>query len=332
MTAHFTYTGPSVGAAFTAGVFNDAWDLATQKSVDALARTDAALALAASPVAIVAPGDIADPAIPAIAALGAMTPADVDARFVATQANVLAMFTSSFTGFLATHFPLGTYLANAQTWLQNALTTGGSGINAAVEDQLFERERGRITRDSQRAQEEVISTWASRRFPLPPGAAANQILQLQLGAAEKIGESSRTRAIEAFKMEIENVRFAVEKAIALRGLAVSSAGDYLRVLALGPQLGVQLSSAVVDAQAKFAGATADYYRAQVSGLDLPLRAKLHNTELTLRAAEANQRTSTEVLGQRVAVAQAAAHMLGTQAAAALNALHASASIQGQESL
>jgi len=328
----FTYSGPSVGAAFTAGVFNLSWDLAAAKSVDALTRTDAAIALASTAPTIAATPTVG---VTLPTAPTAPTPLDQTAAlslFETAKNEVVTLLTSSFDTFLTTYFPVGSELAAAQTWLADAISTGGSGINAAVEDQIWERDRSRVLKDSGRVQEELISTWASRRFPLPPGAAAYQLLQAQKDAADKIAESSRGTAIKVFDTEIENVRFAVDKAISLRQIAVSAAGDFIRAIALGPQVGAQLMSSIVDAQAKMTGAVSEFYRAQISAAETKLRADTSTAEFDVRAKEANLRAAIEALSQRVSTAIAAAQMLATQAAASLNALHAAAGISGSESL
>lgn len=328
----FSYAGPSVSAAFVAGVFNDAWTLAAQKSLDALARTDAAIALAtAAPVIATVPAiSVLTPTAPGAPA--ALSASDAQAIFEQAKNSVTGLLTSNFTSFLATHFPIGTYLARAQAWIENALQNGGSGINSSVEAQLWERERSRILKDAARATDELTSTWAARRFPTPPGALTFQQMQVSLAAAEKIGENSREQAIQSWKAELDNVHFAVEKAIALRVAAVGAAGEYIRTLALGPQIGAQLASAIIDAQARMASVVSEFFRSQVAAAELTLRASQVNAELQVRVGEANQMAAIKALEQRVNTAIAAAQTLATQAAAALNALHAQSGISANESL
>ena len=121
-------------------------------------------------------------------------------------------------------------------------------------------------------------------------------------------------------------------ALGLRTIALNAAGDYIKTLAMGPQLGVQAATGIADVQARMIGATTEMYRAQVSAAELPLRAKTTDAELRQRAAEANLRSANEAQHDRVAAAAAAASALGSIAASAVNSLHASASVSGSEQI
>lgn len=111
----------------------------------------------------------------------------------------------------------------AQRKIYEMLTTGGSGINPLVEDQIWQRDRQRILNDAMRAEEENMAVWAARRYPMPPGAAMYQSLQIRRDAADKIAESSRTLSIKQMEIEIENVKFAIEASIKLYAAAMSAA-------------------------------------------------------------------------------------------------------------
>ena len=82
---------------------------------------------------------------------------------------------------------------------------------------------------------------------------------------------------------------------------------------------------------RFASTVTDFYRAQVTAAEIPVRVGTVNAELKARTNEANLRTAMETLTQRVSAVVANAQMVGTQAAAALNAIHTQASISGSDS-
>lgn len=331
MTTPFTYAGPSVAATLTTGVLNTAWDLATQKSADADSKTTTAVALATNAAHIKAPDDLANLPLPT-APIISFDPNKAQTTYDATAQALTASLTASFLEFLQDYFPLGTELAAAAAWVERALTTGGAGVNTVVEDQLWNRDRDRILNDAARAEDEAVSSWAARGYPLPPGAAAHQVHLLHRNAQTQIAESSRERATKTFEIEIENARLAVDKAISLRTSAVSSAGEYIRALALGPQLGAQLASTLVNAEATLASTTAEFYRAQVSALEIPLRIGTTNIEMKMRASESNQKADMDALRARVDVTMAAAQALSQQAAAMLNGFHAAVGVSGSESL
>lgn len=286
-------------------------------------------------------------------------------RYGPVAAEVEQMLKDEFSTFLQTYFPLDpTSLEAATEWINTALTVGGSGINANVETQLWNRDRARILEDLSRAQDEAITGWAARRFPVPPGAATYQVLQLQRDAAVKIADVSREQAVKSFQTEIENVRLAVGRALELRTSAVGAAGEYIKILAVGPQTDASYSASLASASAALENVAASYYGSftsaqaslessansarasmfgstssaaasmfgsQIEGSGINSRIAIANAESQTRVNELTAKLTVELLTAQVQAAIAAAHAAGTQAAAALNALHAQASISGNDS-
>jgi hypothetical protein len=329
----FTYSGPSVGAAFVAGVFNLAWELANQRALEAKELAGDAVDRATNPERLPTAPTIYSPIIPTAPVLDSpMTSSEAAALFKENADKVTADLTTGFSQFLSDYFGELPEFAAAQAWLLKALTTGGTGMSATAENQIFERERSRILNDAARAEEELVSTWAARRYPTPPGALRAQMARLGKESNDKLAAAARDVAVQQAGYEIENTRFAVTAAINLRTGAIAAAGEYMRALALGPQLGVTLTTSLVDAQAKIASTLTSFYQAQVTAAEIPLRVSTTNAEMVMRTNEANQKAGIEAMNQRVSATMAAAQSLGVQAAAALNSLHAQTGISANESL
>ena len=328
----FTYAGPSTAAVLTVGVLNDAITNAQAKTDQEQDYVKKTLALTENPIIIGSTPQVGVGVNIPTPPIVNFDPNTALSLFESMRSEITNQLTSDFTSYLTNYFPLGTEIIDASAWVKRALTTGGTGINANVEAQLWNRDRDRLMADERRSEHEVERTWAAKRYPLPPGAMTYQVAQTRLEMQKAIGESSRTQATKAWDVEIENVRMAVDKAIDLRKAAVSTALDYIRALALGPQLGVQLASTLLDAQARVATVVTEFYRAQVAAAELPLKIGIENAELVQRTNEANQKSRLENLQQRVNTTMAAAQALATQAAAILNGFHASVGVSGQESL
>ncbi len=329
----FSYSGPSTSAAFVAGVFNDAWGLATDRAMEAKDWASDAISRASSPAAISATPQVVAPAMPSAPLMD--TPikiSEAQSLFDANLHNVRDKLVSDFSDFLSEYFGSLPEFDAAQAWLQKALTTGGTGLAPVIEQQLFERERSRILNEAARSEDEILVTWSARRFPIPPGAATAQLTRLRKETDDKIASAAREVAVQQATMEIENVRFAVGQAVTLRISAISAAGEYIRTLAMAPQVARQLTTGLVDVQARIASTLTSFYQAQIAAAEVPLRAQTTNAELLQRTAEANQRSAVEAMTQRVQATLAAAQSLGTQAAAALNSLHAQTGISANESL
>ena len=86
------------------------------------------------------------------------------------------------------------------------MLAGEVGIPSPVEDQIWQRDRSRVLADVNRTRDEVMSTFAARGFPLPPGAAAHAVRLAQADANDKIAMQSRDVAIKHVDILIENSR------------------------------------------------------------------------------------------------------------------------------
>lgn len=248
------------------------------------------------------------------------------ALFESTYDRVMTDFTDKYAEFLVRFFPQNLALMNAvESWLQSAIS-GGTGINSNVERQIWQRDRDRITNEFQATSDEAISAWAAKGFPLPPGAAVGALADITIKRAHAIAAISRDAAIKAWDTEIENVRFAITSAIDLRSKAIAAAGDFIRALAVAPQLAAQMSTQAADAQARLISAAASFYNARISAEELVLRHDIAQADLDFKAADSSARNRVEYVQAKVQAATAVTQSLGQQAAAALNAVSATAQI------
>lgn len=93
------------------------------------------------------------------------------ALYSSTYSQIINDLTGKFAGFFVEYFPNECdYLEKAQTQLCDILS-GGTGIPAHVENQIWQRDRSRVLEDVARARDDVLATFASRGFPLPPGSS-----------------------------------------------------------------------------------------------------------------------------------------------------------------
>ncbi len=328
--ATFPSGGDSTAGQFVAAVYETQFEIAE----DRLERSDQ-LTTDAINYLVNAPqiGEVdidAALAIPEAPEIEGFSPAEMTALYQSTADEIQAMLADGLSTFLTTYFPLGNELAAARAWVENAITNGGTGIAAAVEAQIWERDRSRILTDAARATSEVVSSWAAKGYPLPPGALVGQVADIDQDARNKNAAASRDVAIKQAEIEIENVKFAVDKAIQLRSAAIAAAGDYIRTLALGPQLGVQLSSAMIDAKAKLANVLTSFFQAKINALELPARVAIAQAGLNVDVRKGNLGSQVELIRARVATIESAAKAVGVQASAALNALNASSGFSGSE--
>lgn len=95
---------------------------------------------------------------------------------------------------------------------------GGSGLPVAVENALYEQARERETESGERAVEQARDEWAARGYRVPAGPLLKQISRAREEADKRISELARTQFIEFWRIQLEQLRFAVTSAIQLEEL------------------------------------------------------------------------------------------------------------------
>ena len=259
-----------------------------------------------------------------------MNAAGVDgALYGSTYDQIITDLSGKFAGFFSEYFPNECdYLQEAQAKLCDMLD-GGTGIPAHVENQIWQRDRSRVLEDVGRARDDVLATFASRGFPLPPGAAAHTKRLAEVDANNKIAQQSRDVAIKHVEILIENIKFAIQQALDYRIKGIQAAGDYIRVLALGPEIAMKLATSAAGAQAQLISAASQYYRNRIAVEELKLDVAKFNADARNEAGMNDVREFSNRLRARVETLSAAARAMGDQGASALNAIHASAQIAVQ---
>ena len=100
---------------------------------------------------------------------------------------------------------------------------------------------------------------------------------------------------------------------------------------MGPEIAARLATSAAGAQAQLISAASQHYRTRISVEELKLEVAKFNTDARNEAGMNDVREFSNRLRARAETLAAAARAEGDQAAAALNAVHASAqvSVQGE---
>lgn len=331
----FTVPDPVTGGAGAAvtvtEAFNAMWQNAQAKSASGDLRIAQAIAFADPAPSMSAPALDTSYLPPVKPTLPNDNPNNGEIVFNTQRQILTTQIENGFAEFIAEYFPNPVYYEDALDWCHRAFTEGGTGINADVEQQLWERARGRILSDSARATDEALSTWAGRRFPLPPGALTGQVNQINLDAGRKLAEQSRDIAIKSFEQEIENVRFAVKEVIDQRKVALDAAGEYIKTLMLAPQTAMQLATGLANIKSDFARNLVALYSAEAAALEPRVRLAITDAQLRMQASSENMRAQSASRDAKVQAATTGAQMVASMASAGINAINAQASISGNDS-
>lgn len=264
--------------------------------------------------------------------------------FTSASRKIVDDLVRNFSDFYSRYIPNDTAALNAaQQWLVDTINNGGTGIPIAVENQIWQRDRARVLTDVARAQEEVFATFSARGFPLPPGAMAHQVHLMQREGLDKIAQASRDVAIEQARIAIENIKFAVEQALNFRLRAIEAASNYLRALALGPEIASRLSLNQADAQARLISAASQFYQSRISFVEMEHDFQKHRERQRYERDIAVMQNLTQQFGLRndiiseraktlAATVSGAAQSAGTMASAALNSMNTSAAVTARAEL
>lgn len=311
-------------------VLTQSWTLAEEKSTALDARVDTTTAAIDSyigdrdmvPASISTDVSVTEPGV-----LIPSEAAGIDTTFYdAMVQDAIDKLSNLFNVYVDTYFPTNdATLTYTENWLQQALTTGGTGIDQTLEEQFYENDRARIQRETARQVDEATNLFASKRFPIPPGFLNGTITRIQNSSLQELSKSSREIALKQVQIEIENVRFALEQAVKLRQIALSTAGDYIKALASSITVAQNLAVTQADAQNGLINAAANFYRARIEAKDLALKKDKVNADYEQEEERVEFEGDMKLIGHKVEALVAAANAIAHQAAAALNNLHANVS-------
>jgi len=230
-------------------------------------------------------------------------------------------YLNKFSNFLTSYFPnVAACLAtNTDSWICNMITNGGNGLPDSVVSMIWQKAREQISKEIASKRDEAYSEYAARGFTVPAGTINYRLLQLDQESIDRAASVSRETAIKNIEIQIDNVKFAISKAIEIREaaqrLAIAYVGTYIKAY----DSATERARAMAAARLQFYSAINGYYDAfaRIEALDvqvknLNIEHAIQDNKLFVDAAW----KGTEI---RTKAALVAADALGKAAAAALGA-------------
>lgn len=250
------------------------------------------------------------------------TAADSTYNYEAERDALIALLSAQLAGFFTAYYPLASdAFDEATNWLINTITNGGTGIPAALEDQIVQRARDRIIRDGQRVASGISAGYAARGFSLVHGPMIYDLNQAAFEQAGRIGEASTTVATKQIEIAIETIKFAIGKALESRIAAMNAAVDYIRALSVAPDAASRIAALNTDIKAKMMSAAADWYRARQSRDQMILQSKLAELTAGVDVYKHRRDNATQNSQVDVQALAAAADVFAKTASAALSSLN-----------
>lgn len=107
---------------------------------------------------------------------------------------------------------------------------GGTGLNANVENAIYERARSKNAAEANRVRAIAYEEAAARGFTLPSGALLSAIQNSRQAAADNNAAAAREIVVMQAEMEQKNLQFAVTTSASLRTTLLNTAMSYMQSL------------------------------------------------------------------------------------------------------
>lgn len=249
------------------------------------------------------------------------TASDSIFTYEAQLEKLIKLLSDQLALFFTTYYPLDSdAFDEAQAWLVNVITNGGTGIDANIEAQVWQRARENVITDGRRAKNNVVTGYAAKNYFLPSGSMLKKLEESDFEQAAQNGVTATAIGAKQLEIEIETVKFAVGKAIDSRTMAMNAATDYLRAIASAPASAVSIAELTTDVQAKMMNATASFYRARLERDDIILRSKLAEVGADVDVWRTRKTNATATAGVDASALASASDAYARSASAALSSL------------
>ena len=308
-------------------VINTAWTEGITSKADFEAKITAAMTgfLNTATTPHVTAGSVSVPTIaePAVDIPSTQNAGDIMTMFDTKYLELIDELHGRLVTFRTTFYPNDTAdFAAYEGWVTAALANPTAGMPATVQAQIMSDAQARVLSEKVRAQDAVVAQFASRRFPLPPGASASAVLQIEQKAQDDLAAASR----DITKMSVEMVKFTVDKAEGLRKQAMEEAIKYIAALASGPEVASRLVGIGYDAQSKLISSASQFYGARTQAAETLSKINQYNTSLALDGAVKNQAADLQMIENKLKALLTEAQTIGQMATSLFNNVHAAAGV------
>jgi len=180
------------------------------------------------------------------------------------------------------------------TKLYNNLSTGGSGLDEATEQAIYDRAKARLAVEEQKAYDTTLEFFASNGFMLPPGALSAQLLEIENKILQTRTDLNNDILVQQSKLAQENTHFIITASIDSEKALMAYTNEYqnrafeaakFHVLSMLEiyKTNAEVYKAKIEAYAAKAevykarimgeAAKAEFYKAQIEGIKAGVEAQ-----------------------------------------------------------
>ena len=169
-------------------------------------------------------------------------------------------------------------LEAVQDKLCDTLVNGGTGLNPEVEQAIWDRARNREDYNSKRTEDEIVDSYASRGFNIPPGAEYGKLQQSYQEQQNKLSSINRDIAIKQAELEQENVRHAITEAIRLEDTLIGHWNNRMQRAYDAARFTQEAGFRLFEAQVSYLNARISLYRMAVEAYEIRIRGEIARLE------------------------------------------------------
>lgn len=170
-------------------------------------------------------------------------------------------------------------LASVCPRLTELLAGDSIGIPAAVAQGLRDRAFAAEDRQALQAEQESLSDWLARGFTLPGGALEAKLAQIRQLNRDKKAQINRDLWLEEAKLEIENLRFALQQGIAYEGMLRDSWTKLYGIVQAMASADIETALKVLDAALSLYKTQVDAWSVEFSTIKDQIQAELAKLEV-----------------------------------------------------
>ena len=202
-------------------------------------------------------------------------------------------------------------LTTLKTKLQDWIENGGSGIDPAVENALWDRGR---EREARAAREAILKLeqMEALGYALPPGNYMDQRLKIITESEANDRGLSREVMIKAAELEQENLKVSLQAAQNLEGTLINYSNQVEERLFNATRYATEAGVSIYNAKVQAFGALVDVYRSKIQAYEAQIRAETAKVDAYRAQMEAER--------AKADVNQALVTQYKTQADVALSAI------------
>lgn len=172
--------------------------------------------------------------------------------------------------------------------LLDRIQNGGTGLNADIEQAIWDRARNREDQNSVRSENQILVEQAARGFSRPSGAVLAALDQLAQETQNKNADLSREIAIKQAELEQRNIEFALQTSLALEQSFLQYHNQVQQRAFDTERFLQEAALALYDADIKKFGLQVEIYKVYADAFESRVRAELAKVEIFRSEIEAQK--------------------------------------------